>query len=381
MTINETELRKLTNGIDVFFIDRTTLPYENLFKHALDGTEVTFTEDQIYARLQAVLSIPGLANVWKAPLNEKLNSLKGDLCRTSAWVHSSSRIGSPSQETVELGKRIFGWWFDTYPKTNLRILFAIVAPDSPHLNNSIYIESGLRIALQHQNPDLDARHEIGHLLFDSYSPHMGEALLYFNEARADSFMACTHLNANRDIPFSKTLSPNGEKAAEVKEWIHKRRMDAFFNLSPSVYWTAAAIEASLKKNKIPEWADNFYTIRGLQIRALDTLLAEKNGRENVKTYSTQEFKNVVNYTGLLNKEALCVSNKYISELREDFLPEKIIEALACVLKTHNLDEATRREGEKVIAAYHYFCPENPVLATPTIPECSNKTSALAVPLC
>ncbi|MDD3370480.1 MAG: hypothetical protein PHE27_01510 [Alphaproteobacteria bacterium] len=309
MPLSQKEMAALVGFPGVFSLDRKTLPGEEIFSDIAQSKTAPFTDEQIDARLERLLELPDFAAVWKDLDAFDRNGIKNYLTKSTGWGFIRGDSAPWSQETVEMGRKIFGNWFDTYPQGDRRFSFAFVVPDSPYLCQGMQMESGFEFSLKHPSENLYLRHELSHCRF-SFPPQKGDDidLEYFDEAMADGASAHLHLAA------AHTKEEREKSLLEVQELIHSRRLNAFMNLSPSSYWTAAAIEATLQKERIPGWAENAFAVRGLQVRVLDT---------------------------------------------------------------HELAEITRREGERIVEAYNYFCPEKAVPFAPKLPPKPVSAPALA----
>ncbi|MDD3370479.1 MAG: hypothetical protein PHE27_01505 [Alphaproteobacteria bacterium] len=352
MSLSQKEATALAGFSNVVLIDRSNLPCEDAFSFSRTGTVAAFSPTQLNERLQYILKLPGVADIWEKTSPKGKSIIETDLRRASGWAYSYGVNASWSQQTIDFGREIFGEWFNLYPAGAMRCFGAIVAADSPYVKNVLQTESGLNFKLKRPNPDLDKRHELSHLRFAYTTAQKQDPNVnYFNEALADGAAARTHLDVKCPDDERKT------RAMEIQEWIHMRRIDAFFNLAPSCSWTGAATEATMNRTKIPNWSENACAIRGLQIRVLDTALAKSQREINSKNYSKNEYINIAYYHGPLDKNKIADMDTYIPEIRRMIPPEKLMDSLARVLETHNLDKPTLREGEKIIEAYDYFRPQ------------------------
>ncbi|MDD3370481.1 MAG: hypothetical protein PHE27_01515 [Alphaproteobacteria bacterium] len=384
MSLSQKEITALGGNTRILVIDRASLPHETVFKNFFANRLARLTDSQTNDRINFILSHPRLPRGWKHPSDGQRETLATSVSMACGWGAHAGRTREWSEKTVALGNQIFGNWFNSYPKGHMRISASILATDSPYIGDTPAANPIVGILNKQISPDLDLRHEIGHTRF-AYSAKEEENdanVLYFGEALADGFMAHTHLYGVPEtgdgvadrlkalLPGknkqTRSDAPPAARAEEIQMWIHQRRLEAFFNTAASYDWTAAAIEATLQKQRIPNWDETFYLVRGLQIRTFDTILAEENGEKNLKEYSRYERENTFYYEGPLDKNALHDPLRTVVGNPEKYPAEKLIETLVGILDTHELPEATRREGEKIVEAYNAFCPENTVPFSPKL---------------
>ncbi|MDD3371256.1 MAG: hypothetical protein PHE27_05460 [Alphaproteobacteria bacterium] len=394
MTATQQDLRRFTGLDRLLLIDRSDLPHEDAFKKH-DGLDpYGFDARQLDERTEKLLALPGMDAVWGEATEQDLAAFKRRLSMACGWT-LGIKNGEPwTRETRAMGREIFGAWFDLYPQGTGQSTKALIVPRSSHLKSFGLLNGETERGSVQSGTTCSVLHEAAHLRF-VYPETKKLETRYFEEALADGFMA--HVRLYGDVPRAPTaterlkrlfgrkpkpgaetkplpVSPEG--AAEVRAWIYERRMDAFFGISNTSYWTAAAIEATVQKERIPKLADVFYTVRGLQLRAGDTLVARKQGRKNPKTYSPHERQNVIGYEGYMDKKEVRDPEMTLREFLEKFSPKDLIEALAEVLRTHDLEPDTRAEGEKIVEAYNYFCPQNAVVHSPSCP--ASETSKIPV---
>ncbi|MDD3370483.1 MAG: hypothetical protein PHE27_01525 [Alphaproteobacteria bacterium] len=378
-------MRVLAGGVFVQIADRASFKHEDVFKDVPNGGMADLTPDQLNDRIEDLLSIPDIPAVWKSDEAPFRDVVKQTVCKSAGWTIKLCKPAPWDNNTVELGTRIFGDWFRSYPQGNARAVSAVIAPHSPYLGKDPNENAFTRKLDTLASEELLLRHELGHvrLAFLSSEETGNIRISYFSEVFADGFMAYTYLNnlpKKEDAPgggwLKHVLKPlmkkkpdRNIKGQEIQKAIDRRRLTAFFEQAWPAYWTAAAIEATLQQEKIPEWKENFYTVRGLLIRSLETIQAEEKGVPNTKAYSKNESENVENYEGDLDKNAVRSPDGKIYSLKNQrfsYPPEKVMEALVQVLNTHNISTATRREGEKIVKAYNDLCPENAIPFSPRI---------------
>jgi hypothetical protein len=335
------------NDIPVIVLDRSKLRWEERFANSAADADLFYLKERILRADAAQKQIPS-----------HLVQVRGiaDLVSMVSKAYPSGVcepiVGVPwSEETLQLGRHIFGPHFDSYPRGDACVSAAVICPASPFFDMANEID---RLGLIAPRPvsrdylDLALRHEKGHLRF-YYLPGQDFQKEYFSEALADGYALVTHLE-------------EGDAPEAVNEFIHLRRLEAFLGASHARYWTAAACEATLEKNKIPLADEAFFTIRGLHLRIYEKLLSESTGVGSKATFSNDEKRNVKKYKGSLDREVVREHFGFSPPVR--FAASAQIQALAPILETEDLAPQTRREGEKVIEAFNYFCPNETITLAP-----------------
>jgi hypothetical protein len=372
MNALQEEIRRFVGQNRILVVPRNEMPFENEFSKWDGLTDFyAFDEEKCGKRVKKLSELPEMSDIWGAFSSKDMEVFGKDLCCPRGWADGYADDKRWSQETEALGRQIFGDWFNDYPQGQGRCGRAVIAQSSSCLTVWDQTESGLKIVLKHSNGgSCSIWHEAAHLRF-CYPPSEDPNIGYFGEALADGVMAYMLLLNKTESNKQKAF----EHAAEVQERIYARRLQSFFDISATSHWTAAAIEATLQKERIPNEDEYFFTMRGLQTRVLYTLLANETGIVSRTTYSTNERENVIGEKMDAREKRCIIEGFDISFM--SFTPEKVIGALIQVMDTHELAEATRTEGEKIVEAYNYFCPDKAVPYTPITPAAKNKIPALA----